>query len=342
MEKKTKIKSIVYFHRKPRLGNFSVENLFKDIRDELSNKYDTIHYEAKYYSNGLLKRLLLAFDFMKHQGDINHVTGDINFSNFFLDSNKTILTILDVGYIKELKGIKLFLIKFFWITLPIKRAKYITTISNSSKKEILEYASCDPSKIKVIYVPINDNFKFKEKSFNQDKPVILQVGTKENKNLKRLIQAIEGIKCHLNIIGSLSEDLLVLLSQKNIEYTNYINLTSQDVIKVYSESDLLTFVSTYEGFGMPIIEANLIGRAVITSTTNSMPEVAGNAATLVNPYSIEEIRAAILKNINNSTYRNLMIKNGFENAKRFSKKVISNEYSNLYEEVFNHNTKNTK
>jgi glycosyltransferase involved in cell wall biosynthesis len=97
---------------------------------------------------------------------------------------------------------------------------------------------------------------------------------------------------------------------------------------------MVLFASTYEGFGMPIVEANTVGRPVITSNLLSMPEVAGDAALIVNPYNVDEIRNGIIKIIEDDEYRNQLINNGFRNAERFSLRNISEEYLKLYNKMF--------
>ncbi len=92
------------------------------------------------------------------------------------------------------------------------------------------------------------------------------------------------------IIGKLSEETRKLLSDNNVECEIYDRrLSEEEVIEEYYKSDILAFVSTLEGFGMPILEANAVGRVVVTSNMTSMPEVANNAAHYVNPFSIDDI-----------------------------------------------------
>ena len=119
------------------------------------------------------------------------------------------------------------------------------------------------------------------------------------------------------------------LNENNIDYANFTYLSDEEVFEQYKECDMLSFVSTYEGFGMPIVEANTVGRPVITSNLLSMPEVAGDAALIVNPYNIDEIRNGILKIINDDIYRNNLIHNGYENVKRFNLNDIAEQYSNI-------------
>jgi glycosyltransferase involved in cell wall biosynthesis len=109
------------------------------------------------------------------------------------------------------------------------------------------------------------------------------------------------------------------------------------MIQKYVECDIMTFVSTYEGFGMPILEAQSTGRVVITSNISSMPEVAGLGAHLVDPMDVTSIRNGIVKLINNSTYRNELIANGYENIKRYNPDLIASMYEDIYCVVYNLN-----
>ena len=107
------------------------------------------------------------------------------------------------------------------------------------------------------------------------------------------------------------------------------------MVNEYEKCDILSFVSTYEGFGLPIIEAQTCGRVVITSNISSLPEVAGNGAYFINPYDITEIKNGIKELINNSKLRDELIQNGIENVKRFNPEQIANQYKELYQKVLN-------
>ena len=118
-----------------------------------------------------------------------------------------------------------------------------------------------------------------------------------------------------------------------IEYSSAANLSVDEMVKEYINCDLCTFVSTYEGFGLPIVEAQATGRPVVTSNILSMPEVAGEAACLVDPFNVSSIRAGILKVINDSVYRDWLVQCGFENVKRFRPETIAKQYINVYREL---------
>lgn len=330
---------VVFFQRKPRpLKNFSVEMLFDQVRSYLPSDIEYKIHIAKHYSNGFFNRLFISIDAMFNQSDVNHVTGDIGFITIFLSGKKTILTMLDVGSLNDANPIMKKILQWFWVQWPVYKASYVTTISEASKKELLKYINVKhKKKIRIIYVPVSDQLTYVAKTFNEDCPVILQIGTKQNKNIPRLIEAIKGINCKLEIVGVLNQSQIDILELNNINYRNSVNLSNDELRKKYEEADLVAFVSTYEGFGMPIVEAQIVGRSVITSNLLSMPEVAGEGALLVDPYNIDEIRNGILKIINNEDFRNLLVEKGLKNATRFLVEAISNEYAELYREVFNKN-----
>lgn len=326
---------VVFFQRKPRkYGSFSVEFVFNAVRENLPPNVNRKLQIAKYESIGLWKRLYIALASVFQQGDVNHIVGDNHFAAIFLRKQKTILTILDVVFMNHSSKLAKAVLKFFWITVPVKRAGLITTISQASKDELLKHTSCDPNKIKVVYVPISDKFIPVPKKFNKNKPVILQLGCLPHKNIDRLIEALKDIPCHLEIIGKLSEELTSKLVEYQISHRISWNISEDEVRQKYLQSDIITLISTYEGFGMPIVEANATGRVVITSNILSMPEVAANAAHLVDPYNVQDIRNGIMRIIEDDDYRDQLIQNGYENRERFTEKKIALDYYYQYKSVY--------
>jgi glycosyltransferase involved in cell wall biosynthesis len=329
---------VVFFHRKPRPKVFfSIENIFHFIRQELPADIQWEVKELRYYSEGLLKRLYISLEAAINQGDVNHITGDIHFIALFLRGKKTVLTIHDIGFMQHPNRWYRLLLKLFWITWPVRRAAIITTVSESTKRELLKYNAIDPLKIKVVYNPINSLFIPFPKPFNKHKPRILQIGTTPNKNIVRLAQALKSINCTLEVIGKMQEELQAELKKTGIDYCFSSDLSNAEIVEKYRSADVLAFVSTYEGFGMPIVEANATGRVVITSNILSMPEIAGNAAHLVDPFDVDAIRTGILKVIEDDVYREQLIVNGFENRKRFDVKQIAKEYTQLYTSLHRNN-----
>ena len=114
------------------------------------------------------------------------------------------------------------------------------------------------------------------------------------------------------------------------------------MLERYRKCDLVAFASTYEGFGMPILEANTVERPVIAGNVCSMPEVAGDAACLVDPYDVSSIRAGILRVIEDADYRESLMAAGRENRKRFQADVIANQYASLYRELAQNNRRHLR
>lgn len=324
---------VTFYHRQPQGANYSIERLFNDVRNALPPEVNYKVAISRFPSRGFFRRVYNIIEAVFRQSDVNHITGDIHYLTFLLRKKKTLLTIHDLVSVKRLKKLRKVLFFLLWYQLPVKRSAVVSVISESTKKELLRYLKCDPHKIRVIHDCVSDDFIPVPKDFNINKPIILQMGTGKNKNLLCVAEAIRGIPCHLRIVGELSHDQLFHLRKFDIEYSTVYNISDKEILKEYQACDMLVFASTYEGFGLPILEAQATGRPVVTSNIMAMPEVAGDGACLVDPYNIAAIRKGILKVINNSSYRKELIQNGFENVKRFRPEKIAAQYVELYKQI---------
>ncbi len=324
-----------FFQRRPRKGfSFSLEYIFEDVRNRLKDKIDAKVFISKCYNDGYYTKFINIVEAAFRQGnDVNHITGEIHFLDLLMKKKKVLLTILDCGMMKRKTGVAKKIVQWLYLSAPAARAKIITTISEEAKKEILFYTQCDPEKIKVIPVAIDPLYKPSPKEFNGAKPVILHIGTGYNKNLLRLVEALKGIPCHLIVIGKLSQEQLDALANNEIDYSNEYNISNEDLLKKYHACDILAFVSTFEGFGMPIVEANTVERVVLTSNISSMPEVAADSACLVDPLSVDSIRAGALRLINDAAYRKELLTNGRTNKLRFDADKIADSYFMLYKQL---------
>ena len=321
--------NINIFYRKKLKEHHSIEKVYDTLLPYFK-EFNVVTKQVPYQSRGIVNRILNIIYAKFHQTNINHISGDINYVNFFLKKRNTILTIHDVYPLIRSKGFKRTLLKLLWFTIPIKRAQKIVTVSEFSKSEIIKHFNISSSKIQIISNCVSPQFKTKTRSFNTNQPTILHIGSKRNKNLNHLIESIIGLPVKLTIVGEIKKSQKEKLIKHCIAYEDYQNLTDIQLVELYQKSDIVSFISTYEGFGLPIIEAQAVGRVVITSNLASMPEVAGHGALLVNPYSVKEIREGILQLMRNKELRDSLINKGFENVKRFKPQNIAKEYVHLY------------
>lgn len=325
---------ITFFHRNHKCG-YSIYKVFKTIENEL--KYQNQDIEEYFMPSpfsmpwDIIRNSIFTFKHRNTKG-INHISGHIHDVILGLIGCKTVLTIHDLVFIDNIRNpIKRFYKWLFWLYIPVKLANKVTCISNETKRKVLEHIKTD--KITVIYNPIDPTFKYVPKTFSKECPIILHIGTFWNKNLERTTQALEGINCHLRIIGEIDNHILQLLQEKNIKFSNAKNLSDEEIKQEYINCDIVSFPSIYEGFGMPVIEGQQTGRIVITSAIEPIKEIAGKAVIFVNPTNIQSIHDAYIKAIEDDKLRNEIIQKGLENAKRFQVRDIAKQYIELYQSL---------
>ena len=330
--------NIKLFFRKSTSGFRSIEELFQIVLDTFEDLPCFIVEvpEKKISFSNLWKNLRFA---SRQKGSINHITGDIHYIALATGKN-SVLTIHDANSSLEGGWVNKLVVKFLWFWLPALIVKRITTISDKSRIELEKIVPFAKKKIRVIPNPYNpkllnrDEQQDEELITNTSKPIVLHLGTKSNKNLERTIEAMEGLPYKLYIIGQLSDEQAELLAKYDIDFRSYFNLPYSEVAILYHQCTVVCFASLYEGFGMPIIEGQLVGKPVITSSIDPMPWVAGEGgAHLVDPYNVSMIREGIIKVIEDKSYRNALVKTGMENVQRFDPVKIAGMYEEVYREV---------
>lgn len=213
-------------------------------------------------------------------------------------------------------------------------------VSNTTKQDLIDLFEIPEDKIDVVYEGVSEQFRPTEKT-RED--FILTVGTLEpRKNFKRIIEAYislrteEKIRDKLIIVGKkgwLFDDILAIPEafQDDIIFKGYVS--EDELIRLFQTARFFIYPSMYEGFGLPILEAMACGCPVITSNTSSMPEVAGDAAFLVDPYRIEEIKNAMYTLTNDAGLCTKMSAEGIRRASQFSWQRAAEQTSQVYEEV---------
>ena len=263
--------------------------------------------------------------------DVYHVTGDINYFVPLLPRGRTVLTVHDIGhYLFGLAGIKRQIYKWLWLTWPIRIADVATCISEETKKNICIYLKFPTDHFAVIQNCYSPLFQPVAKAFNSTCPTILQVGTKSYKNVPRLVRALKGIHCRLVLIGKIDNELAKVLAESGTDYVNRVNLTHEELVQEYVACDIVSFVSIGEGFGVPILEAQAVGRPLLTSDVSPLRDVAGSGAYLADPLSEDSIRNGISRLIEDESCRVDLVAKGLLNAERYSAASTAECYLALY------------
>lgn len=240
------------------------------------------------------------------------------------------------------------------IERAIRKADLIFTVSHFSKKQIVDLMYLVPSKVHVVYNGVDDSFTGKDRTqSNQTEKFglikneyILFVGTFEaRKNIERLIQAfgifkkksgIKGSKIKLAIVGKPSSGMY---SDRNKQINDLIEglKLSKDIVlcgyvpdnylpEFYKDACIIAFPSLYEGFGLPIIEGFASGVPVLTSETCSMPEIAGDAALLVDPYDVDDMAIKIERLITDKPLRDQLILAAYQRVKEFTWEACADQF----------------
>ena len=329
----TNSRKILLLFRKKNPVFFSIEKVFAQLIDQFEKNFSVQSAFVPKYNSSLSNLAHNLISVRKLKADLYHVTGDIHYVVLGLPAKRTILTIHDAVFIRDSSGLKRILFKWIFLKLPVKTCRFITTISEQSKKEIITHTGCDPSRILVIPDPVAENIYYQQKNFNVEKPVLLFIGSTPNKNLERVIEALKKFPCVLDIVGRLSDEQKALLQKHEIEYRQSNNLTEQEMADKYASCDLVLFPSLYEGFGLPILEGQKSGRPVLSSNLSPMKEVAGEGACLVDPFDPESIRKGLLQIKEDSHYREQIVEAGFNNVKKYAAPAIASQYMQLYKRV---------
>lgn len=225
-----------------------------------------------------------------------------------------------------------------WVKKEVDR---IIAVSEATKKEIVDLLDIDPDRIVVIPEAPDPSLKKSSKEdvnnvlkkYGISKDYLLVVGADARKNIPAITQAYGKVRRHMTgtdlvIAGRPWDDIP---KAEGVRALGHVK--REDLIRLYSGSQALVYTSLYEGFGLPILEAMQLGCPVVTSNISSMPEVAGEAAILVDPTSPEEITKGIEEAVKN---RKELVKKGEERAKEFSWERTARETLKVYQYANRH------
>jgi glycosyltransferase involved in cell wall biosynthesis len=324
---------VVQLQRRAPPGLYSIERVFASVRGALPADIEVRLVTNRFESRGVLRRLLDALRARRCAGAINHVLGDVHYLTWFLPRRGSILTVHDCVSLERSEGVRRRLLWLFWYWLPLWRVEHVTVVSEYTRQALGRWVPGAPPRVSVIPPPLPPEFAPHPAPPRGERLRLLQVGTSENKNLARVIEACSGLPVTLEIVGPLDRASASRLRELGVAHENASELHDAELLAAYRRCDALIFVSTYEGFGLPIIEAQAVGRPVITSRTCSMPEASGGAACLVDPFDVADIRRGIQRLLDDPGYGQTLVRFGYENAARYAPERVAAAYAELYRSV---------
>lgn len=294
---------------------------------------------------------------------VNWLTGSIDLyhaTDFVLPpvgrGIKTILTVHDLSFMRVPETAAPNLRAYLNVVVPrsVLKADHIIADSQATKDDLCALYGTSPDKITVLLSGVDPRFtrvtdqtmlkSVRDRYGIGEQPYIFCIGTVQpRKNYSRVIQSLaalraEGLDLQLVIAGGkgwLEDEMYRTLQDTQMQ--NYVHLIGfareEDLPALYSGAALTAFPSLYEGFGLPILESMACGTPVVTANVSSLPEVAGDAALLIDPYDMPALTNAIRQLVTDDALRRTLIQRGYEQVKQFTWAKAARQLRAVYERV---------
>jgi glycosyltransferase involved in cell wall biosynthesis len=252
---------------------------------------------------------------------------------------RTLLTVHDLSFVRDpdsaVPVLRVYLNKV--VPRSVARADHVLADSAATRADLMELYGTPEEKISVLYSGVNEAFqpvrdaatlqRVRSRYGLGEAPFILAVGTLQpRKNYARLIQAFAQLgQADLNLViaggkGWMYEAIFAEVERRRLGqrviFPGFV--ADDDLPALYSAASVLAYPSTYEGFGLPILEAFACGTPVVTSTASCLPEIAGEAALLVPPTDVAALSEALRRAHSDTALRARLIQAGSERARAFS------------------------
>jgi len=340
------------------IGHYTSQLVKKLISIDRTNSYNFLRCN-RFWSERVPRRLIWENIEIPRQAkqiklDLLHVPG---FASPYSCPCPIIVTVHDLIGMIFPKNLGLFS-RFYWskwLPFVVKRADVILASSENTKKDIQRLLGVNPENIKVVYLGVGKHFiPKKEKEISQVKnkygisnDYVLHVGAVEpRKNIERLIVAFKKAKAKVGkdiklviagkkewayekVLSTIKKEAL----QNDVIFSGYIE--DADLPAIYSGASVLAFPSLYEGFGLPLVEAMACGTPIVASNISSVPEIAKEAAILVDPYNEEDLSEALVSVLSDQKLKDSLTQKGHKRVSEFSwdktAQEVLKEYQNLFQ-----------
>lgn len=273
---------------------------------------------------------------------------ETNCTPFCFDRGPTIITLCDLSFVRHPEWHPADRVKYFekYCLKQISKAAAIITISEFSKKEIMNLLGVHPAKIYVTLLGVDRGFTPGERQIKGlPNSYILFLGNLEpRKNLVTLLAAYRSLpedlrrRYHLVIAGApgwhtqeLKRALQLFAGNEKPTLTGYV--PQKNLPDLYRGATLFVYPSLYEGFGLPVLEAMACGIPVLASNSASLPEVVGDAGIMVNPEDADAWKEAMINLLGDEKIRRAMSEKGLQRARLFSWEKCAHGTLAVYQKV---------
>lgn len=217
----------------------------------------------------------------------------------------------------------------------IRKADVIVCISENTKKDLLKFLPDTPEdKIRIIYNGVSDSYHPSDSKSSEYEDCILFVGGRQSyKNFSFAVDCAKEVNKRLLIVGSPLSDIEKSSLEKELGKDGYISVVHPDDVTlnaIYNSAACLLYPSRYEGFGIPVVEAQKAGCPVIALNCSSIPEIIGDGGILLRNSSVSEFKKAF-SYLSSQKYS--LIEAGLKNSRRFSWNKMTSQYLDLYNEL---------
>ena len=335
--------------------NLEDKAVFNEIPYELPRfnvpYFDLVH-KMFIYPRRVKKRL-------QKDADITHLFSQeetylLNRINFNSPKIATCLDIIPLIYQENTQ----MSLKFLKYSIDgMKKADKIITISQHTKKDLLEHLMIPPEQIEPVYLGVDPHFRVihqnqlteTREKYHLPERFILYVGSEQpRKNFQSVIRAFQSLKNTYNLEGiklvkvgrpQIGEDdrkaIFDLIGElglaKDVFFMDYV--PEEDLPSMYNLADLFVYPSLYEGFGLPPLEAMACGTPVVTSNTSSLPEVVGDAGIMVDPLDVDALADSMHRVLTDDHLSEKLRNMGIARAREFSWEKTAQKTWQIYEQV---------